>query len=327
MRYFILILFLFISLLSPIKLTLEQNYPVWLKDNSKHTDQTSGITFIGSKNNSKYFLVCDDIGKIHRIRLKENKLDIETIEFDKSVEKFLDRFKKKDFEEIVYDKFTNQVFISIEGNGLNYKNEVGIYKIKFKNDNVFSNEIVEISKLNFPEWDRISKYTDQNVGFEGVGISKNRMFLGLEGFQFGQIFLDSTILYIVDKNSLKLIKEISTKELGIHTICGLYAVDDYHIYGIDRNQQNFFEIKFDKNYNVESCELTKLDLPVPENKNLKYVAAIESISLDDENFVYCVDDPWKKFYVPPQDVLIQLKENDRENFKEFIPLLFKYKLN
>lgn len=327
MRYFLIVLFLFITFFSQNKLTLEENYPIWLRDNNKHTDQTSGISFIESKNSSKYFLICDDIGKIHRIRLKDYKIEIETIHFDKTVEKFLDKFEKRDFEEIVYDKFTKQVFISIEGNGINYMDEVGIYKVRFKNDDVFSNKIVEISKVNFPEWDRISRYTDQNVGFEGLAISKNIMFLGLEGFQSGQFFLDSTMLYIIDKNSLKLIKEISTKTLGIHTICGLYALDDYHIFGIDRNQQKFFEIKFDKDYNIMNCELTKLDLPVPGKRNLKYVAAIESITLDDENYVYVIDDPWKKYYVPPMAILMQLNESDRENFKKFIPLLFKYKLN
>ncbi|MCR4418313.1 MAG: hypothetical protein WHV63_08040 [Ignavibacteria bacterium] len=327
MRIFLILLLLQIITQSPEKLILDENYPIWLKDNEKHSDQTSGITFIGTKNNAKYFLICDDIGKIHRIKLKNNKLDIETIKFSKSVENFLDKFEKKDFEEIVYDKFTNRVYISIEGNGLNYKNEVGIYQVRFNNDDVFSDEIIDITKIEFSDWAKISKYTDQNIGFEGLGISENKLFLGLEGFQFGQIFLDSTMLYVVDKNSKKLVREISTKELGIHTICGLYAIDDYHLYGIDRNQQHFFEIVFDRDYNVIKCDLVKLELPVPGNKKFKYVAAIESITVDDERNVYVVDDPWKKFYVPPRDVLSQLRDEDQENFKKFIPLLFKYKLN
>ncbi|MGB9665167.1 MAG: hypothetical protein ACPL25_09670, partial [Ignavibacteria bacterium] len=201
------------------------------------------------------------------------------------------------------------------------------YEIHFKNDNVFSNKIIGISKVNFPDWEEISKFTDQNVGFEGLAVSKTKIFLGLEGFLFGQIFLDSTMVYIIDKNSKRLIKEISTKNLGIHTICGLYAVDDYRIYGIDRNQQNFFEIKFDEKYNPISVEIVKLELPVPKRRDLKYVAAIESISLDDENNVYVIDDPWKKFYVPDNEILNQLNKEDQENFKNFIPLLFKYKLN
>ncbi|GIV45482.1 MAG: hypothetical protein KatS3mg036_0300 [Ignavibacterium sp.] len=102
-------------------------------------------------------MICDDIGKIHRIKLKNNKLYIETIKFSKSVENFLDKFEKKDFEEIVYDKFTNRVYISIEGNGLNYKNEVGIYQVRFKNDDVFSDEIIDITKIEFSDWAKIFK--------------------------------------------------------------------------------------------------------------------------------------------------------------------------
>lgn len=326
MRKFLLTLLL-TSTLSLNKLELIDGFPIWLKDGDKNSDQTSGITFIGEKNGKKYFLICDDIGKIHRISINDTKLKIETIKFDDSVDKFLKNFEKEDFEEIVYDKQTNQVFISIEGNGPDFKQEVGIYKVKFKNDDVFSDEIVKIEKVNFNDWDEITKYTSNNIGFEGVGVSDTKFFLGLEGFQFGDLFLDSTLIYVIDKNSKQLIKKVSTKNLQIHTICGLYAVDDYHIFGIDRNQQNLFEIKFKKNYDVEYSNIVKLDLPVPKKRDLKYVASIESITFDNENYVYVIDDPWKKFYVPPSYILEQLSEKDVENFKKFIPLLFKYKLN
>ena len=326
MKKFI-ITFLITLFLTTNKLELIDGFPIWLKDGEIHTDQTSGITFIGEKNNKKYFLVCDDIGKIHRISLKNNHLKIETIKFNKSVENFLNRFIKKDFEEIVYDSKSNRIYLSIEGNGLNFKSEVGIYEIKFKNDDVYSDEIVHIEKVNFNDWEKISKYTSNNIGFEGLAVSESKIFLGLEGFQFGDLFVDSTLIYVVDKDSKKLIKMLSTKKIGIHTITGLYALDDYTIYGIDRNRQNFFEIKFKNNYDIEYFHVIKLNLPVPNNRNLKYVAAIESLTLDNENNVYVVDDPWKKYYIPPVEVLRLLKEDDRENFKNFIPLLFKYKLN
>jgi hypothetical protein len=324
-KYLIILLFPF--LFSSYELKLIDGFPIWLKDGEKRTDQTSGITFIGNQNHKNVFLVCDDIGKIHRIELKDKEVKIKTIDFDKDLKDFLLNFEKQDFEEIVYDKFTGDIYLSIEGNGPDFKNEVGIYKVKFKDNDMYKNEIVKIEKVKFPEWERISKYTDNNIGFEGLGVSRTKMFLGLEGFQYGDIFLDSTMLYVVDKESKKLLKEISTKSFNIHTICGLYAVDDYKIFGIDRNQQNLFVIEFDKDYNVKSHSITKLELPTPSKRNLKYVAAIESITLDNDNFIYVVDDPYKKFYVPPVNVLEQLTETDRKNFKEFIPLLFKYKLN
>lgn len=322
-----LLTFLITTILSIDSLVLIDGFPIWLKDGDHRADQTSGITFIGEKNGIKYFLICDDIGKIHRMVLNGLKLKLETIKFDKAVENFLDSIEKKDFEEIVYDRKTNKVYLSIEGNGPDYKQEVGLYTLKFKNDDVYNEEIVKIEKVNFPDHEEIIKYTSNNVGFEGVAISDNKIFLGFEGFQIGDLFLDSTMIYVIDKNSKRLVKKISTKDLKIHTICGLYALNDYKIFGIDRNQQNFFEIKFTKDYDIEYSKIVKLDLPVPGKRELKYVAAIESITLDNENYVYVIDDPWKKFYVPPSYVLDQLKEMDKENFKNFIPLLFKYKLN
>lgn len=308
-------------------LELVDGFPIWLKDGEKFTDQTSGITFIGTKDGKKHFLVCDDIGRIHRITFNGSNIKITTILFNNLVEEFLKKFEKRDFEEIVYDKKSNQVYLSIEGNGSDYMKEVGIYKLSFKNNNVFSDEIIGISKVDFSDWNEISKYTSINIGFEGVGVSDTKIFLGLEGFPFGDFFLDSTMIYVIDKETKKLVRTISTKDLKIHSICGLYAVNDYTIYGIDRNQQNFFEIKFDKNYNVERCMTINLTLPIPGKKDLRYVAAIESIALDDENFIYVIDDPWKKYFIPPAKILKQLSEADQENFKNFIPILFKYKLN
>lgn len=324
-KFFIaLIINLFFSVSN---LELVDGFPIWLKDGEKFTDQTSGITFIGTKDGKKHFLVCDDIGRIHRITFNGSNIKITTILFNNLVEEFLKKFEKRDFEEIVYDKKSNQVYLSIEGNGSDYMKEVGIYKLSFKNNNVFSDEIIGISKVDFSDWNEISKYTSINIGFEGVGVSDTKIFLGLEGFPFGDFFLDSTMIYVIDKETKKLVRTISTKDLKIHSICGLYAVNDYTIYGIDRNQQNFFEIKFDKNYNVERCMTINLTLPIPGKKDLRYVAAIESIALDDENFIYVIDDPWKKYFIPPAKILKQLSEADQENFKNFIPILFKYKLN
>lgn len=327
MKNFSILLVLLVLFIPTNKLSLIDGFPIWLKDDGKRTDQTSGITFLGEKNNQNYFLICDDIGKIYHMRLKHNSIKLNTVGLSDKVEDFLKKFEKKDFEEIIYDKFRNEVYLSFEGNGPDFLNEAGIYKLKFKNNDFFEDEIIDIEKIDFPQWNILSKYLSQNIGFEGVGVSENRIFLGLEGFQFGDLFLDSTVIYIIDKNSKSLIKELSTKKLNIHTICGLYAIDDFHLVGIDRNQQTFFEIRFDKNYNIERIYTEKLNLPTPGKRDLKYVAAIESITIDQNNFVYVIDDPWKKFYVPPKNVLQQLKIEDQKNFKEFIPLLFKYKLN
>lgn len=308
-------------------LRLETGFPVWLKDKDTRTDQTSGITFISASNSSKTFLVCDDIGDIYRLKLSGTIVNLEKIKFSKDAENFLRSFIKPDFEEIVFDRDFNEVLVSIEGNGLNFRNEAGIYKLVFENNDITKSEITSIEKINFKDWKIISKYIEPNIGFEGFAVSKNRYFLGLEGFQFGNFFLDSTILYVVDKISRKVIREISTSDLKIHTITGLYAINDFHILGIDRNNQNIFEILFNQDYSIKECKLHKMDLPVPKLKNHKYTASIESISLDNENYVYVVDDPWRKFYVPSNEILRKLPQEDRRNYKDFIPLLFKFKIN
>ncbi len=325
MRKFLQVLFLLFIPLSN-NLILQNGFPIWLKDGDKQTDQTSGITYIGNKGDWRVFLICDDIGKIHRIFLKDKKLRIETLKFNKRVEDYLSTFMKIDFEEIVYDKSSNQVYVSIEGNGINYKNEVGIYKLLFKNDDIFNDEIVGIEKIQFPEHQRLIQYTGKNIGFEGLAISDNRIFLGLEGFQIGSLFIDSTLIYVVDKKSKAIIKEISTRSYNIHTCCGLYALDDHTIYGIDRNRQNLFRIKFDNNYDVIDLELLNLSNSIPDRPDLKYVSTIEGITVDDSGFIYTVDDPWKKYFIPDFGILKQLDKTTRENFNNYVPLLYKYKL-
>ncbi len=305
----------------------EKGYPIWLKDGSHRTDQTSGITFLGYKGSEKYFLICDDIGDIYHLKLTHNKAKLEKVKLDEDVKKALKHYDKWDFEEIVYDRWADKVYLSIEGNGSNYLDEAGLFELTFKEKNLFENEIKKIRRIEFPEWKKLSEHFKPNIAFEGVSVSENRIFLGLEGTSIGELFLDSTFLYVVDKKSLNIIKEIPTKNLKIHTICGLYAVDDFNLFGIDRNNKNLFKLKFDEKYSVIESMTYPLNLHVPGNVNLQYVSALESIAMDNENYFYAIDDPWKKFYIPPTEILRKLKPSDAKNYKEFIPLLFKFKSN
>jgi len=310
-----------------IKLKPEKGFPIWLKDGSQRTDQTSGITFIGFKGTEKFFLICDDIGDIYHMKLKENKVKLEKVKLDEKVKKVLKHYDKWDFEEIVYDTKLNKVYLSVEGNGPNFMDEAGLFELIFKDNDIFQDEIKEIKKIEFPEWKILSEHFKPNIAFEGVAVSENRLFLGLEGTSVGELFLDSTFLYVVDKKSLKIIREIHTKNLKIHTICGLYAKDDFNLLGIDRNNKNLFLLKFDKDYSVLESTIHPLNLHVPGNANLQYVSAIESITMDSENYFYAIDDPWKKFYIPPTEILRQLKPVDAKNYRDFIPLLFKFNSN
>ncbi len=309
-----------------LDLQKDNNYPRWLKTGNYSTDQTSSINFIGSvNNNTKEFLLADDIGKLHHLKISDDTVfHFTDIYFIPSVQTYLDSFPKKDFEEFVYDKYTNNVYLSIEGNGKNFKNFVGIYSVKFINNNVFNDTINSIEKINIEPKNLFLKYTDNNIGYEGVAVDSNYLYLGLEGFQEKGIFADSTLFFIVDKHNYKIIKQINTKPFGIHTICGLYSDKNNSIYGIDRNNKTAFHFNLDSNLEVQNLSLFKLESSIPNYPMYDYVASLEGVSLDDNGNIYFVDDPWKTYFIPSQEILSKLDPVTIENFKNFVPVIFKY---
>ncbi len=304
----------------------DSHYPRWMQSDSTHSDQTSGITFITStEQNKKIFLIADDIGKIYHFTIEnDTTFNFEPVTFSPQVVAYLDTFPKADFEEIVYDKYTGNVYLSIEGNQPDPKKFVGIYKLNFENDNVLSNNLMSMEKLNITPSYLFTKYVANNIGYEGLAVDENHFYLGLEGFSEQNIFADSTLLFVVDKNNLKIQKTIGTKNLGIGTICGLYSDKDNSIYGIDRNNKKLFHIEIDNSLNVISSYTKSLKSSIPGYPEYDYVAALESITSDDENNFYLVDDPWKTYYVPSQDILNHLDRKTIDNFKEFIPVIYKY---
>ncbi len=309
-----------------LDLQKDNNYPRWLKTGNYSTDQTSSINFIGSvNNNTKEFLLADDIGKLHHFNITNDTIfQFSDIYLTPTVQAYLDSFPKKDFEEFVYDKYTNNVYLSIEGNGKNFKNFVGIYNVKFNNNDVFNDTISLIKKINIEPINLFLKYTDNNIGYEGVAVDSNYLYLGLEGFQEKGIFADSTLLFIVDKHNYKIIKQINTKPLGIHTICGLYSDKNNSIYGIDRNNKTAFHFNLNSNLEIQNLSLCKLESPIPNYPQYDYVASLEGVSLDDSGNIYFVDDPWKTYFVPSQEILSKLDPETIGNFKKFVPVIFKY---
>lgn len=310
-----------------ISLQPAQNFPLWLKTHQTRTDQTSGIAFIKDECDKKYFLVADDIGCINLLTLKSDTIfSIEKISFVNSAENYFSDFPKEDFEEIVYDKKSGEVYLSIEGNGKNYNDYVGIYKLIFKNDDVFSKQITSVIKMNFTPADLFYKYTNWNIGYEGVALDDNYFYLGLEGFLNNKQFADSALIFIANKSDLSIIKNINTRELGIHTICGLFSDEDYSLWGIDRNNRKIFHILFDQEFNIK--DFIKIDgvTFIPNYHILNYLPSYESITMDDENNIYIVDDPWKEVYIPGKEILEKLDNETKNNFKEYIPIIFKYKV-
>lgn len=310
-----------------IGLVKDSAYPRWLKTEDNRTDQTSGIAFIKSESSKKYFLLADDIGKIHSLSINyDNSFEIKTINYSDSAEQFVNSLPKADFEEIIFDPVTNSVYLSIEGNGNNFQKYVGIYKIHFTQTEPPYNEIAYFEKINFYPSELFLKYTDKNIGYEGLAVDKNYFYLGLEGFVKNNQFADSTIIFIANKSDHSIIKQIHTKALGIHTVCGLYSDKDYSLWGIDRNQRKIFHLDLDKDMNVISYFLFDCSTEIPDYTNLNYKPSFESITMDDDQNLYIVDDPWKEVYIPEQNILDNLDSTTIDNFKEYIPIIFKYKI-
>ena len=313
-----------------LKIQEDPAYPRWLESGSYFTEQTSGNCFLGlDKEGNKNFLLADDIGKIHHFKIKNDTIfSFSTVIFSEKVRTYLRPFPKWDFEEIVYDKYTNSVYISIEGNNPDPQKYVGIYRLFFNNDNVYSDTVVGIEKLNIKPQSLFLKYIANNIGYEGLTVDRNFFYLGLEGFSSSGIFGDSTFLFLVDKKDLRIIKQIDTKPLGIHTICGLYSDKDNSVYGVDRNNKKLFHLLFDKSgeHKIRKFELTDISTNIPGYSIYDYVAAIESITMDDKKNIYFIDDPWKTFYVPQKNILEKLDSKTVYNFKKFIPIIYKFKL-
>lgn len=329
--FFIISLVTFSSLSLPqnvkYQLSLDTNFPLWLKTVDAHSEQTSGITFVKNECGIDYFLLADDIGAIHLMSVKENKIvGMDEIEFVNETERFFPTFPKMDFEEITFDKNTGDVYLSVEGNGKYYNDYVGIFKLIFKNRDILSKKVVAIIRINYRPENLFFKYTGWNIGYEGFAVSNNYYFLGLEGFLNNNLFADSTLIFISNKVDMEIFKIISTKTFGIHTICGLYAENDHSIWGVDRNNRKIFNLKLDENFDIIKCSIYEGSVQIPGYKDLNYQPSLESITMDNEKNIYVVDDPWKEVFIPQEITFNKLDEETKSNFKDYIPTIYKYKI-
>lgn len=312
------------------------NYPIWMMDAAgNRTDQTSGLSFTGESGGKKMFISCDDIGKINRISVDESKnppvFEFTEIKYSEEVNTLFNKFKKKDMEEIAFDSLNNKILLSIEGHELSsldtaiYRKKEGIYDLSFNNDIHTFDTILTIKRLRFPEV--VYRYTRDNIGYEGFSFTKNYIFLGLENFHLeGTGFSDSTVIHIYNRNT-GTVKSISTKEYEINSICGLYATDDYNLYGIDRNRKSVFYINFDENFDVKDFKTMKLELSIPMHPDINNIIGIapESITFDYNNNFYVSIDPWKEIYKPDIAQRKQLSLEELDKFYAFVPLMYKYK--
>jgi len=306
---------------------LDKNYPKWLKNNSYHTNQTSGITFLREKEDGTIeFLLADDIGKIHRLFIKgDTTITFSPIIFNKDVKDYLNDFPKLDFEEILYDKFANKVYITIEGNGDNHLLYHGIFKLEFKDNDISQDSIVGIEKLNLMPKESFIRELKPNIGYEGLAVDEKYFYLGLESVMSPEgKFSGYTIISIVDKKTFTIIKDINTRDLEITTVCGLYSDENYSLWGIDRNERKIFKLKLDEYFNVVEKSIYDINTVIPNYNQFEYTGSLESITISKDGYFFLVDDPWHTFFVPPNEILNQLDEVTKNNFKEYIPIIYKF---
>ena len=306
------------------ELKLTEDFPIWLKLDSTRANQTSGITFLFDRCGEKYFLLADDIGAIHLLALQGN---IITKLAKVNIQDFFTDYPKLDFEEIVYDRHTESVFLSIEGNGPDSKNLNNIYKLYFKDDDILSCQVDSVQQLNFTPDEVYRKYILYNIGYEGLAIDHKYFYLGLENLFQNFQFVDSTVIFIANKSDLSIIKELNTKDYNVHTICGLFSDADLSLWGIDRNRRKIFHFLFNEQLDVEKFSSYDCSMKIPGYENLNYLPSIESITMDDEQNIYLVDDPWKEVFVPSEEILVQLDQETVTNFKNYTPIIYKYKLS
>ena len=333
-RLFQFVIILFVSSLlvcgnnpDGIKISPAEYYPRWLKNIDYHTNQTSGITFLQeSADSSMQFILADDIGYIHRLFIKnDTAFSFSEIRFSKDVMDYFATFPKLDFEEIFYDKYSDNVYLTIEGNGDNYLSFHGIYKLVFMDDNIFQDLITGIEKLEFKPSEIFYDKLGPNIGYEGFTADENYFYLGLENVQTEERnFSDHTVIRIADKNTLEIVKEISTENLGISTICGLYSDENYSLWGIDRNNKRIFKLKLDEYFNISEINSFEVKTVIPGYNNIEYAGSLESITIAADKFLFLVDDPWQAHFIPPDEIFNQIDESSKENFRKFIPIIYKF---
>jgi hypothetical protein len=331
----VIIVFINLYFAHPTGISPVAGYPLWMKDaDGNHTDQTSGLFFAGINDGNKVFVCADDIGKIRRITIDERVtpplMTITDINYSDEVSTLFQKFKKVDMEEITYDSTNNKIYLAIEGHEYNnrdpevYKKKEGIYEITFNKDILTFDTLLTIKRLMLPP--AVYEHTYDNIGFEGLSVTKDYFFIGLENLQTkeGQ-FTDSTILYILDRKTGEL-KSIGTRDLKIFTICGLYSADNYNLYGIDRNKREMFYIKFNPDFTVSEFKADEMNLPIPLHPDIDEVLGIapESIAFDYEGNIYVAEDPWRDFYKPNLTDRKKLSADELNNFTEGIPILYKF---
>jgi len=337
---FLIIAYVTLSYFYDSKIEPVPPYPIWMKSsNELYSQQTSGIFFLGQEGSKKMFLTCNDNGRIDRITIDDSffppKFDITVLNFQVSTTaKFFTQYSKMDFEDIVYDKTSNLIYISLEGNtgtsddnpprNITFKEAEGVLAFTFNNTIMNCDTITSVSKFEMPQ--EIYKYTNENIAFEGMAVSENYFFMGLENITDSIAkFSDSTYIYIIDKKT-QSVKAISSKKFNEISLSGLYATDDYTLYGVNRDSKKVFYIKFNPDFTIKQVKDIAFELTMPFNKDVSMdrMMGIEGVSVDNDGYIYTVSDPWSELYSPESVPKNAITEKERKNLIKLVPVLYKY---
>jgi hypothetical protein len=197
-----------------------------------------------------------------------------------------------DWEDIAFHPWSGNIFLMHEGT----KKEIALYmgmvtpsdKLpesgavgKAGLTSLLPGHIVNIKRMNLPGWAQTFDFSSMNnQGIEGIACSKDRLFAGMESpFEFSDRLLHDRSTYLAvwsinpddpaNMDGCKLLSVMDTSEwaskLGctIETICGLSAIDNNHIVGIDRDNQKLFSITIDDLGKFVSGRAFYLDTPGP----------------------------------------------------------------
>ena len=242
-----------------------------------------------------------------------------------------------DWEGICTHPYSNSVFLSQEG----YVGEIGIYHAIMTPGDVRAGEgaygrsgestlpghLAGVRKMELPGWseafgDRIA----DNMGIEGIASSPNRLFLGLESpYDFPSRLIDnlSTVLAVWKIDRLDPSSESEMELLAVHdtadweeclgfrieTICGLDALDDNHIVGIDRDNACLFAVELDDDGGFVDGRIFRLSTPGPAplpsdgcaeidhqprlvRPSLESVAIVRPRRAYGTYYIYLAVDPW-----------------------------------
>jgi hypothetical protein len=255
----------------------------------------------------------------------EDNLDFFTLAYSKEAEAFLSGLPKADFEELAYDSADNIMYLSIEGNGPDYGEYFGIFKLICNGDYLTADTITAFEKLKITPEAEFNEFIFRNIGYEGMAVDDKYLYLGLEGVvdEKGR-FLDSTYIYIVSKEDLTIRKKVGTKDYGIHTICGLYADSARTLIGVDRNQRKIFKLWFDNKLNINNLVMYEFQSVIPGYPQLSYNASIESVAGSGNNTYWFIDDPWLKVFMPDDSTVSMLDAVTVLNFRKGIPIIYSF---